>query len=177
MEIVQISPLWPPLSGPAGLHQAARNGYFACLLICLFTTFLWLLGGTALGAFVDIFFYFLAGLGVRSFSRLAAGSAMVMLIAEKSASLAAGNLGVADGLGLLMLPLLFHATHAGFAARTLGITPEAPLALAPSGFLERLENLPALLWPQVWIAFRFYLVGLITMMLAGFAVRQAGLLQ
>ena len=169
--------LWPSLRNADGLHQAVRNGYFACLLICSLTVLLWLLGGAALGAIVDIAFYFLAGLGVRNFSRLAAGSALVMLIAEKSASVAAGNLGLAGGAGLLMLPLLFHATHAGFAARTLGITPEAPLAAAPSGFLERLENLPALLWPQVWIAFRFYLAGLIAMMLAGFAVRQAGLLQ
>jgi len=168
--------IWPSLETPAGLHLAARNGYFACLLICLITVLLILLGGTALGALVDLCFFFMAGAGIRSLSRLAAGSAMVMLIAERTAAMATGHLAVTDLLGLLFLPVLFHATHAGFAARTMGIVAEAPVIESPRDWLESLEALPGWLWPKIWIAFRFYLVGLIALMLAGFVVSRAGLL-
>ena len=179
MDTISVTPvrlLWPSLRSASGLHQAAQNGYFGCLLICLITLLLILLGGSAVGAFVDIFFFFLAGLGTRSFSRLAAGSAMVMLLAEKTAAMASGHLGRGALILLLLLPLLFHAAHAGFAARTMGILAEAPVNPSPANWLERIENLPGLLWPKVWIGFRFYLAGLIVMMLAGFVVRQAGLL-
>jgi len=170
------SSLWPSLETPAGLDLAVRNGYFACLLICLITICLILLGGTALGALVDICFFFMAGVGTRSFSRLAAGSAMVMLLAERTVAMTAGHLGASDLLGLIFLPVLFHATHASFAARTMGITAEAPVIESPRDWLESIEAIPGWLWPKIWVAFRFYLVGLIVLMLASFVVRQVGLL-
>ncbi len=58
----------------------------------------------------------------------------------------------------------------------MGIVAEAPVIESPRDWLESLEALPGWLWPKIWIAFRFYLVGLIALMLAGFVVSRAGLL-
>ncbi|MBY0502488.1 MAG: hypothetical protein K2X03_01170 [Bryobacteraceae bacterium] len=165
--------LWPSLEKPSGVHQAARNGYYACLGICTLTLGLLVIGGTLLGAMVDLGFFLLAGLGIRCFSRLAAGAAIVMLAAEQTAAMAGGRLGFGV-IALLLIPLLWHASRAAYRARTLGISPVE--VTDGDTLLETLENLPALLWPKVWIAFRFYLAGLIAMMLAGIAFRYVGLL-
>lgn len=165
--------LWPSLALPSGVDQAARLGYFACLAVCALTLFSLVLGGTALGAMVDIFFFLMAGCGIRCCSRLAAGSAMVLLIAEKLAGLAAGHWSVLGALGLLTLPFLFRAAQAAYTARDL---PPPPPPAAAHTLVEQVEGFPFLLWPKIWIAFRFYLFGLIAMMLAGLAFQYAGLL-
>ena len=158
--------LWADLSDPVQSHRAARCGYYACLALAAFALFLGLLDGTPLAALVDVFFFSLAGLGIHQHSRLAAVSALVMFLAERAAMLSVSPWRLSTLLSFLAAPLLLNALRAAQ-------TPLAP----PTSSEHRLDALPPVLWPKVRRAFNFYLVGLILLMLAGFFVRQVGLLQ
>jgi hypothetical protein len=168
---------WANLGDDAGIQDAARHGYYACLFVCVTTFAVMLFGGTALGAFVDIFFFLMAGFGTRQFSRLAAVSAFVMLLGERVAEIAGGQVRVLGVMGLFMCIILFNAIRASYAAQARGLAPPAPSTADSPDFAQRVENLPGEMWPRLRVAFMFYLVGFIAMMLVGVVVRKVGLLQ
>ena len=171
---------WNALDDLADVQDAARHGYFACLFICVSTLLIMVLDGSFLGGLVDIFFFGMAGLGIRQLSRLAAVAAFVLFLVERAAALVTGHVGVFGVAGLLIAAILLNAVRAVYAAREL--RPDGDLdglaspPIAPDWMIW-LETLPPLLWPKLHIAFRFYIVGMIAMMLVGVLVRQVGLIQ
>lgn len=173
---------WPSLRDEAEVHDAARHGYFACLFLCASVLVLMLMGGSPLAATIDIAFYFMAALGVRQLSRLASVAAFVMVLAERAAALLSGNLGALSVLGILVAAVLLNSVRAAYIAREMRPAGDVdaisnPPYTAHSESAGWLETLPWLLWPKVRLVFRFYLVGLMVMMLVGVVVRQVGLLQ
>ena len=173
---------WPQLEDEADVHDAARHGYYACLLICLSTLVMMVLAGFPIGALVDIFFFLMAGVGIRQLSRLASVAAFMMFLVERAAALVSGQAGPFSILGLLMGAILLNSVRAAYAARELRPAGDIdaianPPMVASSDLWGWLDTLPWILWPKLRVAFMFYLVGLIAMMLVGVVVRQVGLLQ
>ncbi len=166
---------WNALDDLADVQDAARHGYFACLFICVSTLLIMVLDGSLLGGLVDIFFFGMAGLGIRQLSRLAAVAAFVLFLVERAIALVTGHVGVFGVVGLLVAAILLNAVRAVYAARDdrdrPPMTPEWP------NWITWLETLPPLLWPKLHIAFKFYIVGMIAMMLVGVLVRYVGLIE
>ena len=137
------------------------------------------LDGSLLGGLVDIIFFGMAGLGIRQLSRLAAIAAFVFFLVERAAALVMGRVGVFGVVGLLIAAVLLNAVRAVYAARELrpdGDLDRFATPIAPH-WMAWLETVPPLLWPKLQIAFKFYMVGIIAMMLVGVLVRQVGLIQ
>ena len=171
---------WNALDDVADVHDAARHGYFACLFICASTLLIMVLDGSLLGGLLDIIFYGLAGFGIRQLSRLAAVAAFLFFLLERVASLAVGRVGVWGVAGLLIAAILLNAVRAVYAARELRPDGNLDRPLMTPGWpnwMTWLETLPPLLWPKLHIAFKFYIVGMIAMMLVGVLVRYVGLIQ
>lgn len=172
---------WPALDDEADWHDAARHGYYACIFVCVSTLVLIVLDGSLLGGLVDIIFYGMAGLGIRQLSRLAAVSAFFLFLVERAAGLVAGRVGAFGIAGLLVAVILLNAVRAVYAARELHPAGDVEIAnppvMASSGWAGRIENLPPILWPKLRIAFRFYIAGVIAMMLLGVVVHQVGLVE
>ncbi len=173
---------WPSLRDEAEVHDAARHGYFACLFLCACTLVLMLMGGSPLAAMIDVCFFSMAALGVRQLSRLASVAAFIMVLAERAAALVGGQVGALSVLGILIAAILLNSIRAAYAAHDMrpggdvGTIPNPPF-LANHEAAGWLETLPWILWPMVRIAFKFYLVGLMVMMLVGVLVRKVGLME
>ncbi len=171
---------WANLKDEAEVNDAARFGYYACLFICLITFLAMLIGGTLLAALVDIFFFFMAGLGIRQLSRLAAVSAIGLFTVEKLVTFAGGQVGF---LALVTLPMgliLLNAARAAYVAPRLPALQAQlanPPAAEPQDWLARLEGLSWSLWPRLQIAFKFYVAGMIVLFLVGMIVRRMGLVE
>ena len=174
---------WNALEDLADAQDAARHGYFACLLICVSTLLIMMLDGSFLGGLLDVVFYGMAGLGIRQLSRLAAVAAFLFFLVERAVALMAGHIGFLGVAGLLIAAILLNAVRAVYAARELrpegGLDRLASSPLTPEwpNWMTWLETLPPLLWPKLQIAFKFYMVGMIAMMLVGVLVRYVGLMQ
>jgi hypothetical protein len=173
---------WPDLTDEIEIHDAARHGYYACLFICGSTLFVVLTGGVALAALVDIFFFLMAGFGIRQLSRLASVAGFVMFLVEKAAMLAAGQAGFFSFVGILIAAILLNAVRAAYAARELRPAGDVdqianPPFVASNAFAGWLETLPWMLWPKLRTAFKFYLAGLIALMIIGVVVNQLGVLR
>ena len=138
------------------------------------------LDGSLLGGLVDIIFFGMAALGIRQLSRLAAVAAFLFFLVERAVALVTGHVGVFGVAGLPIAAILLNAVRAVYAAREL--RPDVDLAwfantpMLPD-WMRWLETLPPLLWPKLQIAFKFYMVGIIAMMLVGVLVRYVGLIQ
>lgn len=170
---------WNALDDLADVQDAARHGYFACLFICVSTLLIMVLDGSLLGGLVDIIFFGMAALGIRQLSRLAAVAAFLFFLVERAVALVTGHVGVFGVAGLPIAAILLNAVRAVYAARELRPDSLARFANTPMmpDWMRWLETLPPLLWPKLQIAFRFYMVGMIAMMLVGVLVRQVGLIQ
>ena len=171
---------WNALEDLADAQDAARHGYFACLFICISTLLIMMLDRSLLGGLLDIVFYGMAGLGIRQLSRLAAVAAFLFFLVERAVALMAGHLGFFGVAGLLIAAILLNAVRAVYAARELrpdGDLHRPPLTPEWPNWVTWLETLPPVLWPKLRIAFQFYMVGMIAMMLVGVLVRYVGLIQ
>ena len=171
---------WNALDDLADVQDAARHGYFACLFICVSTLLIMVLDGSLLGGLVDILFFGMAGLGIRQLSRLAAVAAFILFLVERTIALVTGHIGVFGVVGLLIAAILLNAVRAVYAAKEL--RPDLDMDRPPMTaewptWMTWLETLPPLLWPKLHIAFNFYIVGMIAMMLVGVLVRYVGLIQ
>lgn len=168
---------WNALDDLADVQDAARHGYFACLFICVSTLLIMVLEGSLLGGLVDNIFFAMAGLGIRQLSRLAAVAAFVLFLVERAAALVMGRVGVFGVVGLLIAAVLLNAVRAVYAAREL--PPDGDMSRPPVApdWMIWLETLPPLLWPKLQVAFKFYIAGMIAMMLVGVLFRQVGLIQ
>ncbi len=169
---------WANLKDEAEVNDAARFGYYACLFICLTTFFAMLIGGTLLAALVDIFFFFMAGLGIRQHSRLAAVSAVGLFAVEKLVTLASGQVGFLTLVTLPMGLILLNAARAAYVAPQFPAIQQPmanPPAAEPQDWLARVERLAWSLWPRLQLAFKFYVAGMIVLFLVGMIVRRMGL--
>ena len=164
---------WPDLIDEVEIHDAARNGCYACLFICGSTAVLTMAAGTPLAGLVDIFFFLMAGFGIRQLSRLAAVSAFVLYLVERAVALVGGQVGFSSFAGILAAIVLFHALRAAYAAKELGLEGNGGRIAHP----DQLEMLSLKLWPMVRGAFRFYLAGMVALMLVGWVVNRVGLLK
>ncbi len=170
---------WANLDNDLEIHAAARFGFFACLFVSSLALVSGLIGGTPLAALVDILFFFMAGLGVRQFSRLATVAALAMFTVERIVQLAAGQVRFFNIVGIVVGAILFNALRAAYAAYETKLTNSGDPAGSgsPNEIVRRIDDLPRTLWPKLQMAFQFYLVGLIALMFIGYVVDRIGLLQ
>jgi hypothetical protein len=67
--------LWPTIQNETDFDYVTRQGFWICALVAAMTLLVNILAGSAISGFLESLFFFLAGVGVRERSRIAAISA------------------------------------------------------------------------------------------------------
>lgn len=146
--------LWPTIRNEGDFDYITTQGFWICFIVAALTL-IWSVfaGSPALGAFESTFF-FLAGVGVRQRSRVAAIAAFsAYLLSALVLQRYTGN-----GFGILrivFLALLFANIRGNWlSARWIADEQATPSIRLNQTLADKLsDRLPALLWPKLRLVF------------------------
>jgi hypothetical protein len=154
---------WPTIRNEVDLDVVTTQGFWICALVGAFTLVFALMSRGALAKTVGVLeaaFYFLAGLGARMRSRMAAGAAFAAyllggIVLQKYTG---------QGFGiprLIFLALLLANVRGIWLSATwiVAVREESPVRLNETWRDKLSDQLPTLVWPKA--KFLFYVVALV----------------
>ncbi len=150
--------LWPTIHNEGDFDYVTTQGFWICSIVAALTLALSAFNGSlALGAF-DSAFFFLAGIGVRQRSRVAAISAFssYLLSALVLQRFTGNGFGI---VRIIFLALLFANIRGNWLSARWVIDPQSavPLTRLNQTLGDKLsDQLPMFLWPKV--RFVFYVI-------------------
>jgi hypothetical protein len=154
---------WPTIRNDVDLDVVTTQGFWLCAVVAAFTLVVAVLSRGALPKTVGFFeaaFYFLAGMGVRMRSRMAAGAAFAAYLL--GGVVLQKYTGQGFGIPRLIFLALLLANVRGIwlsATWTAAGPEEVPVRLSETWRDKLSDQLPALVWPKA--RFLFYVVALV----------------
>lgn len=146
---------WPSIRNEVDVDYLGRQGLWVCFLVAAFTLLGSLFTGTILASLLEVLFFFLAGVGVRSRSRFAAIAVFsaYLLSTLVLQRLTGQGIGVVRIMFLALLLANIRSTWLSSTWRTEAIEPP-PLPLNET-FLDKLsDRMPLYLWPKTkWVLY------------------------
>ena len=154
---------WPTIRNEVDLDVVTTQGFWLCAVVAAFTLVFALMSRGALPKTIGLFeaaFYFLAGLGVRMRSRIAAGAAFTAYLL--GGAVLQKYTGQGFGIPRLIFLALLLANVRGIwlsATWTVAGPEESPVRLSETWRDKLSDQVPALVWPKA--KFIFYVVALV----------------
>jgi len=169
---------WPTIENQYDVDLIGQQGFWVCTVVAVITTLaLIVTGQVVLGVLIGVT-YFLAGMGVRERSLLAAVVIFLCYGLDKIATFEMMRSGLGGGnplFGIVALMLLFANVRATVLTRRWSKTARASEAAGElpertmDSWTDKLSNgLPAAAWPKMkWV---FYPLGILMLLLEVLAV-------
>jgi hypothetical protein len=142
--------LWPTIRNEGDFDYITRQGFWICTVVAAVTIVFAAFTGSLIGGLFDGGFFFLAGLGVRKRSRIAAIAAFTVYLLGSFAVLqySGGGGGI---VRIVFLALLFANIRGNWLSARWEKDAQVALApIAPNPTIgDRLvDQLPTFLWPR-----------------------------
>jgi hypothetical protein len=164
---------WPAIRTETDFDYVTRQGFWVCVVVAASTFVFNALAGSIMAGLIDGGFYFLAGLGVRERSRVAAISAfsaylLAVLVAQR---LGGNSIGVISVGRFIFLALLFANIRGNWiSARWEKDSQQAAPSIRLNETLgdKFADQLPPFLWPK--IRYGFYVLAAVELSVLVFAL-------
>ncbi len=145
---------WPTIRHDGDVEHLAHQGFWICLLVAGFTLVASvILGNLSYGLFESAFF-FLAAIGVRQLSRVAAVSAFSAYLLSSLVMTRYGGHALGIGRIIFLALLLANIRAAWLSARWVATRVEPPPLRLNETFWDKVtDQMPIYLWPKTRILF------------------------
>jgi len=139
---------WPTIENDNDVDYLTRQGFWLCTIVAGLTLIVSLLMGNLAAALLDVLFFFMCGIGIRTGNRIAAICAFVAYLLTGFVMMKMGVQGFSI-MRIIGLALLLSNIRATFlAARWVASRTEPPPVPLTRTFLERFADvMPRKVWP------------------------------